>query len=196
MSAKLKEMQAKLEAEQAAMEQELSSSSGTGGGNGDTNARDTVVQVDLPAGRKAYAADTAGDEEAERKALLRRKHHQQEAETSRLSPAKIAAIAAVGVVVALLLLLLLFSGDSDEIMESTQPLTVTQLKHERPQNPCPDPWWIPEQCQGEERIKSRTVWDDCQGFFDEFEYTTKYLIKCGIEIKEGKIPKNKKGRLF
>ncbi len=23
-----------------------------------------------------------------------------------------------------------------------------QLKRERPQNSCPDPWWIPEQCQG------------------------------------------------
>jgi len=49
----------------------------------------------------------------------------QEAETSRLSPGKIAAIVGVGVAVALLLLLLLFSGDSEEIMESTQPLTFT-----------------------------------------------------------------------
>lgn len=31
----------------------------------------------LPAGRKAYAVDPEGEEEAERKALLRRKHHQQ-----------------------------------------------------------------------------------------------------------------------
>ena len=23
-----------------------------------------------------------------------------------------------------------------------------QLKSERPQNPCPDPWWIPGECQG------------------------------------------------
>ena len=50
---------------------------------------------------------------------------QQEAETTRLSAGKIAAIVAVGVVVALLLLLLLFSGDSGGEMESTQPLTVT-----------------------------------------------------------------------
>lgn len=49
----------------------------------------------------------------------------QEAETTRLSAGKIAAIVAVGVVVALLLLLLLFSGDSAVEMESTQPLTVT-----------------------------------------------------------------------
>lgn len=49
----------------------------------------------------------------------------QEAETTRLSAGKIAAIVAVGVVVALLLLLLLFSGDSGGEMESTQPLTVT-----------------------------------------------------------------------
>lgn len=49
----------------------------------------------------------------------------QEAETTRLSAGKIAAIVTVGVVVALLLLLLLFSGDSGGEMESTQPLTVT-----------------------------------------------------------------------
>lgn len=35
------------------------------------------VDVQLPAGRKAYAVDPQGDEEAERKALLRRKHHAQ-----------------------------------------------------------------------------------------------------------------------
>ncbi len=37
----------------------------------------TMAQVDQPAGRKAYAADTAGDKEAERKSLLRRKHQQK-----------------------------------------------------------------------------------------------------------------------
>ena len=31
----------------------------------------------LPAGRGAYAVDPEGEEEAERKALLRRRHHQQ-----------------------------------------------------------------------------------------------------------------------
>jgi len=36
-----------------------------------------MAQVDQPAGRKAYAADTAGDKEAERKSLLRRKHQQK-----------------------------------------------------------------------------------------------------------------------
>ena len=27
-------------------------------------------------------------------------------------------------------------------------LPYRQLKSERPQNPCPDPWWIPGECQG------------------------------------------------
>jgi hypothetical protein len=35
------------------------------------------VDVKLPAGRGAYAVDPEGEEEAERKALLRRRHHQQ-----------------------------------------------------------------------------------------------------------------------
>lgn len=92
-------------------------------------------------------------------------------------------------------------------------LPYRQLKSERPQNPCPDPWWIPGECQGiahashecdahhcqhwweatrsvanmafvssqrvddmraaagEERIGSRSTWDQCQEFFDKFEYT-------------------------
>mmetsp|Transcript_5694 Transcript_5694/g.16248 ORF Transcript_5694/g.16248 Transcript_5694/m.16248 type:complete len:192 (+) Transcript_5694:246-821(+) len=191
MSAKLKELQAKLEAEQAAMEQELSSTGG-GNGSGDAVRKDTAIEVDMrPSGRTAL--DPEGEEQAERKSLLRRKKHEQAVETARLSPGKIAAIVGVGVVVALLLLLLLFSNDSEGEMESTQPLTLTQLKRERPQNACPDPWWIPEKCQGEERIKSRTVWDECQAFFDKFEYNIKYLKKCGIDIMEGKVPKNTKG---
>ena len=28
-------------------------------------------------------------------------------------------------------------------------LCCRQLKQERPQDPCPDPWWIPEYCKGE-----------------------------------------------
>ena len=35
------------------------------------------MDVKLPAGRGAYAVDPEGEEEAERKALLRRRHHQQ-----------------------------------------------------------------------------------------------------------------------
>lgn len=91
--------------------------------------------------------------------------------------------------------------------------TCRQLKSERPTNPCPDPWWIPEECQGaflffitlfalhsallhnalqqcntyeygsahavaaaakraavatgEERVKSRSTWDECQEFFEK-----------------------------
>lgn len=48
---------------------------------------------------------------------------------------------------------------------------------------------------GEERIKSRSTWDECQAFFEKFEYTVKYLKKCGIPIKEvrpfGMIPSRK-----
>lgn len=47
----------------------------------------------------------------------------QVAETSRLSPSKIAAVVGVGVVVSLLLLLVLFSNDSRQL-ESTKPMTV------------------------------------------------------------------------
>lgn len=173
-----------MEAEQASMREEFSPAGGNGG---DAAGKDTVVEVDMrPAGRTAL--DAEGDEMAERKSLLRRKQQQQAAETSRLSPSKIAAVVGVGVVVSLLLLLLLFSNDSRQL-ESTKPMTVAELKVKRPGNPCPDSWWIPDKCKGVERIRSRRVWSDCQKVFDEYDYTVKFLKKCNISIKEGKIPK-------
>jgi hypothetical protein len=48
----------------------------------------------------------------------------QAAETSRISPSKVAAIVGVVVVVSLLLLLLLFSNDSREL-ETSKPMTLT-----------------------------------------------------------------------
>lgn len=42
---------------------------------------------------------------------------------------------------------------------------------------------------GEERISSRSVWDECDAFFKKHDYDVKYLKKCKIEIKEGKAPK-------
>lgn len=185
MSQKIKELQAKLEAEQAAMREELSPAAGNG--NSASGEGHTAVEVDMRLAGRA-ALDTEGDEIAERKSLLRRKQQQQAAETLRLSPSKIAAVVGVGVVVSLLLLLVLFSNDSRQL-ESTKPMSVAELKLKRPGNACPDAWWIPDKCKGVERIRSRRIWSDCQKLFDKYDYTVKYLKKCNIAIKEGKIPK-------
>ena len=33
------------------------------------------------------------------------------------------------------------------------------------------------------------MWDQCDAFFKKHDYDVKYLKKCGIEMKEGKAPK-------
>lgn len=185
MSQKIKELQAQLEAGQAAIREELSPSGGNG--SDDAAQNDTAVAVDMRSSART-ALDAEGEEMAERKSLLRRKQQQQEAETSRLSFSKIAAVVGVCVVVCLLLLLLLFSHDSRQL-ESTKPMTVAELRKKRPENPCPDSWWIPEKCKGEKRVKSRRVWSECQKLFDDYEYTVKFLKECHIPIQEGKMPK-------
>ena len=70
----------------------------------------------------------------------------------------------------------------------------SQLQRERPYDPCPDPWWIPEECTGSERVSKRAVWDSCEGFFKKYGYDVKYLKKCGIEMREGKQPKELKAK--
>lgn len=187
MSQRIKELQAQMEVEQEAMRQELSSADGNG--NDDAVAKHTAVNVDLrPSARTAL--DAEGDEMAERKALLRKKQQDQAAETSRISPSKVAAIVGVVVVVSLLLLLLLFSNDSREL-ETSKPMTLTELKLNRPDNPCPDAWWIPNKCKGMKRIRSPSVQRECQEFFDKYEYTVEFLQKCQIPIKDGKITDEK-----
>lgn len=189
MSEKLRALQEQVEAEQKQLELEL----GGGGGSGDGGAAEPRgTEVTMGGGRNRVAADDVGDGEAERRTLLRKRKAGKAEETSQLSFGKVAAIVGVGVCVALLLLLLLFNGDTKEEFESFVPLSRQQLKQERPHDPCPDPWWIPEQCTSEDRISSRSVWDECDAFFKKHDYDVKYLKKCGIEIKEGKAPKEDK----
>ena len=45
---------------------------------------------------------------------------------------------------------------------------------------------------GGQRISKREVWDFCEEYFKKYNYEVKYLKKCGIEIREGKAPKELK----
>ena len=43
-------------------------------------------------------------------------------------------------------------------------------------------------------MSKRDVWDSCETFFKKYGYEVKYLKKCGIEIREGKQPKDLKAK--
>ena len=47
---------------------------------------------------------------------------------------------------------------------------------------------------GSERVSKRDVWDSCEAFFKKYGYDVKYLKKCGIDIREGKQPKELKAK--
>ena len=51
---------------------------------------------------------------------------------------------------------------------------------------------LPHAHAGSERVSKRDVWDSCEEFFKKYGYDVKYLKKCGIEMREGKQPKELK----
>ena len=56
----------------------------------------------------------------------------------------------------------------------------SELAIQQPQNSCPEREWLPEECIGSLREKSKKVFDHCQLFFSETGYSMDLLIKCGI----------------
>ena len=56
----------------------------------------------------------------------------------------------------------------------------SELATQQPQNSCPEREWLPEECIGSLREKSKKVFDHCQLFFSETGYSMDLLTKCGI----------------
>ena len=56
----------------------------------------------------------------------------------------------------------------------------SELAVQQPQNSCPEREWLPEECIGSLREKSKKVFDHCQLFFSETGYSMDLLTKCGI----------------
>lgn len=59
-------------------------------------------------------------------------------------------------------------------------LPCSELAQQRPQNGCPEREWLPEECIGSLREKSKKVFDHCELFFSETGYTQDLLKQCGI----------------
>ncbi len=56
----------------------------------------------------------------------------------------------------------------------------SELARTQPQNGCPEREWLPEECIGSLREKSKKVYDHCELFFQETGYSQDLLRKCGI----------------
>lgn len=56
----------------------------------------------------------------------------------------------------------------------------SELQKVRPGNVCPEPDWLPAECLGSLRQKSKKVFDGCQRFFEETGYSLALLKACGI----------------
>ena len=56
----------------------------------------------------------------------------------------------------------------------------SELARTQPQNGCPEREWLPEECVGSLREKSKKVYDHCEVFFAETGYSQDLLRKCGI----------------
>ncbi|CAL5220761.1 g2825 [Coccomyxa viridis] len=100
---------------------------------------------------------------------------------------KLAGVVMTAALLAVFLLWLLFSGDASEKVSSTAgmgfahpPLNASELARTQPQNGCPEREWLPEECIGSLREKSKKVYDHCELFFQETGYSQDLLRKCGI----------------
>lgn len=87
------------------------------------------------------------------------------------------------------------------------------MQKAQPGNSCPEPSWLPEQCIGAGRLKSKKVWegltpaevtdatvchvaslttvgagvqvfDECQQYFEETGFSLELLAACGILTKD------------
>jgi hypothetical protein len=56
----------------------------------------------------------------------------------------------------------------------------SELQQKQPHNVCPEREWLPEECIGSLREKSKKVYDHCELFFSETGYTQELLKQCGI----------------
>ncbi|CAK0783334.1 hypothetical protein CVIRNUC_006533 [Coccomyxa viridis] len=100
---------------------------------------------------------------------------------------KLAGVVIIAALLAVFLLWLLFSGEPQEKATSPSgltfvhpPLNASELATQQPQNSCPEREWLPEECIGSLREKSKKVFDHCQLFFSETGYSMDLLTKCGI----------------
>ncbi len=66
--------------------------------------------------------------------------------------------------------------------ESGVSLRRSELQKVRPGNVCPEPEWLPEECLGSMRQKSKKTFDGCQLFFEETGYSLALLKACGIIV--------------
>ncbi|KAK9905539.1 hypothetical protein WJX75_001781 [Coccomyxa subellipsoidea] len=126
-------------------------------------------------------------EEPESVRLLARKQRAQREEAGdRYQTCKLVGVVLTAAGLAIFLLWLLFSNSQTQKISAPPagfqrpPMNASELQQVRPGNVCPEPEWLPDDCLGSMRQKSKKTFDGCQLFFEETGYSLALLKACGI----------------
>eukprot|EP00884_Botryococcus_braunii_P018578 jgi/Botrbrau1/5403/Bobra.182_1s0007.1 len=137
-------------------------------------------EVSIVSPSRTRVAD--GSDERDTESLLKRRQAPQA--PPPVEQKKMFLIIAATTCFAIFLLWLLFRGNPIEIDETfdfaAPPKTGSELQASQPDHPCPHWRWLPPPCIADDRLKSKSIFDKCQQWFDKYGYSVELLRSCKI----------------